>query len=301
MEADGPRNSHDRNGPNGIDGSGGGATALLESRRRILLIADEAIRAEEFLAEMRHRGFLGSPRRLSVLVITPSLPGSALGQAASDIDEAVVDAYSRLDGILGELHRVGVPAAGMVGDDDPVVALGDGLRLFDADDVVVIGHIERDAGWPERDLWERIETSFDEEVAALLVERPEASGAIPEVVETRTNSDVGEGEASPTSGATPEALAALFTGLSGTILLGFLVVGAADSLDLPQGDIPGPIAAMILITIATFLFNLAAIVALTFSLALDYRGFGQRLIARSTIGLTISCLIASALVWAIFL
>lgn len=301
MEADGPRYSRNGNGAHGIHGSSDGATALLESRRRILLIADEVLRAEEFLAEVRHRGFLGSPRRLSVLVITPSLPGSALGQAASDIDEAVVDAYSRLDEILGELHRVGVPAAGMVGDDDPVVALGDGLRLFDADDVVVIGHIERDAGWAERDLWERIETNFDEEIAALLVERPEASGGLPGVVETRTSLDVEEEEASLPSRVASEAVAAIFTGLSGTILLGFLVVGAADSMDLIQGDLPGPIAAMILITIAAFLFNLAAIVALTFSLALDYRGFGQRLIARSTIALTIFCLIASALVWAIFL
>ena len=274
-----------------------------DMRKRVLLVADEAFHVDDFLAELRHRGYLGSPRRLSVLVITPALPGSALGRAANDIDGAVVDAYSRLDTILAELRGVGIPTAGMVGDDDPVVALGDGLRLFDADDVVVIGHVEHDADWAERNLWERLETSFEEEISALLVERPEDGTAVPETVETRTSipaeGDTARGSTTPESRV--EAVIGILTGLSGTIALGFLVVGAADSAAPAEGDIAGPIAAMILITVGAFLFNLAAAVALLFSIGLDYRGFWQRFIARTTIALTLSCLVASALVWAIFL
>ena len=304
MDANGFRKDRiDRDSGDGFHrhpGSDRGATSLLESRRRILLVADEAFRADDLLTELSHRGFRGSPRSLSVLVITPSLPGSALGQAANDIDGAVLDAYSRLEMVLDELHRAGVPAAGMVGDDDPVVALGDGLRLFEADDVVVIGHVDDDAGWAERHLLERLETNFEEEFSALLVERPVETGVAPETVETRSSREL-TGVTPTGSRSRREALAGIVFGLAGTVGLGFLVVGAADSVAPATGDIAGPVAALILITIVAFLLNIAAAVALIFTLGLDYRGVWQRVIARSAIALTASCLIASALIWAMFL
>lgn len=282
-------------------GNGNGRRGIAEAtppgqlERRVLLVADETFHGEDFLSELQTLGFSGEDEELSVFVVTPALPGSPVGQAAGDIDDAVVEAYTRLEAVLGELRQVGVVAAGIVGDTDPLTAVGDGLRLFDADDVILVAHVEKQATWTERDLWERLDSSFDKQVSTLLVDRPGQSGEAANLVETRRND--GQAQTSPA----PRDLLGLFFAIFGTIVLGFVSISAGLRAGLTfDGGSSGPLVAILLIALGAFLFNVATTVILTLFLSLGYRGFWERFIAGSTIAVTTVSLLLAGLIWLVF-
>ena len=119
--------------------------------RRVLVIANEtadgpALR-QELLARARR-----SP--IHVFIVCPAL-NSRLRHWLSDEDGARTQAERRLADSLSALAREGIATDGVVGDADPVVALGDGLRMFAANEVIVSTHPPGRSNWLERDVVNR--------------------------------------------------------------------------------------------------------------------------------------------------
>jgi GABA permease len=114
---------------------------------RILVIANETVAGRDLLEEIRTRG---KGKRAEVLVVTPALTKSQLQHWASDTDDAKRAAEHRLEDSLATLREAGLDARGGVGDEDPNVALGDALREFGADEVIISTHPPDRSRWLER-------------------------------------------------------------------------------------------------------------------------------------------------------
>jgi len=108
---------------------------------------------------------------ITVMVVAPAL-NSKIRHWISDDDTARHDAAARLDGALAELRGVGIDAAGEVGDYEPLQAIHDALRAFDADEVVIISPAHHRAG-VRADLAECVMGRFGLPVAQLDVAKPQ--------------------------------------------------------------------------------------------------------------------------------
>jgi hypothetical protein len=116
--------------------------------RRILVIANETADGPALRQELLERARRGP---VQVFVVCPAL-NSRLRHWLSDEDGARTRAEQRLSKSLSALAREGITTDGVVGDADPVVALGDGLRMFPADEVIVSTHPPGRSNWLERDV-----------------------------------------------------------------------------------------------------------------------------------------------------
>ena len=101
----------------------------------------------------------------SLFVIAPTLP-TRVQWLVSDVDRARTEAKGRLDRVLRQLRDADVAAAGAVGDDTPLTAVGDGVRWFDPDHVVVALRSADHAAWQERGLTDAIENAFHRPLTA---------------------------------------------------------------------------------------------------------------------------------------
>ena len=79
-----------------------------------------------------------------VLVIAPAL-NSTLRRWLSDEDGARRSAGLRLAASLEHLESVGIAAEGRVGESDPLQAIGDALREFGAQEIVIATRPANDA------------------------------------------------------------------------------------------------------------------------------------------------------------
>jgi uncharacterized membrane protein len=103
-----------------------------EGARRILVVADDSSEPEALHAEVLRRT---DGHEAEVLVVSPGL---ALGDRYDEAAEAArADASRRADELAGALVESGVTAWGTVGDADPMRALREALRGFQADEIVV--------------------------------------------------------------------------------------------------------------------------------------------------------------------
>ena len=100
------------------------------SARRLIVVANQTLIGASLHREIRKRlaGADGVVR-----VVAPAL-NSRLRHWVSDADGALAEARARLDASLEALRAAGIQATGDVGDDDPVQALEDALRTFEADE-----------------------------------------------------------------------------------------------------------------------------------------------------------------------
>lgn len=87
-----------------------------------------------------------------ILVVAPALP-SRFEWLASATDRAREEADERLGTVLGHLAELGAVARGTVGSDDPLVAIGDAIRSFSPDHLLVALRPAEWAGWQERELF----------------------------------------------------------------------------------------------------------------------------------------------------
>jgi hypothetical protein len=135
-------------------------------RRRILVIANETLAGRALVEEIRYRvrGY-----RAEVAVVAPAL-NSPLRTWTSDVDGAIRDARERLNVSLGALLAAGVDARGDVGDGDPLQAIEDGLRTFDADELIVSTHPPGRSNWLERDVVAKARERFDIPITHVVVD-----------------------------------------------------------------------------------------------------------------------------------
>jgi hypothetical protein len=110
----------------------------------ILILALGAIERPEQaqrIAEMASAGALVESLRTDagpeVLVLAPAT-NRALAEWLSDLGDARFDAQRRLALSIGTLAAAGVEARGQVGDADPVQAVEDALRTYQASEVAVV-------------------------------------------------------------------------------------------------------------------------------------------------------------------
>ena len=115
--------------------------------RRILVLANETVGGERLRAciAAKAEGY----ERSRVHVVAPAL-NSPMRHWASDEDPARRSAEERLQASLALLRDGGIAASGGVGDGEPLQALVDGLRLFDADEIIISTHPEGRSHWLEK-------------------------------------------------------------------------------------------------------------------------------------------------------
>jgi len=266
---------------------------------RILVVADERFRGADFLGELRSHMKVPEAE-VEVFVVAPALAHSALDHEMANFDEPIAEARSRLDAIVAELAGVGLDAVGHVGDGDPVTAVGDGLREFPADEVVVVSHVDSQRAYAEKDLWQRLKLDYRLPISDIQVPRVAEGEAVPGAIRV---------DHEPAKDHTQEEIirstrnfpplrkrdaAGIVVGLIGTICLGLIAVGANTGED---GPITGRHAAIILIAIGSFLLNAAHIVGLLFFQSVRYTGIWERFMVRLSLGFTTIGIVAALLLW----
>ena len=135
------------------------------TRKRILVVANETVAGRALRSEIVNRAAAGA----DVLVVCPAL-NSPLRHWASDEDRARAEAHARLEESLGALAEEGVEARGEVGDSDPLQAIDDAMRIFDADELVVSTHPPGRSNWLERDLITVARERYDLPLADVVVD-----------------------------------------------------------------------------------------------------------------------------------
>ncbi len=105
-----------------------------DGRHRVLVLSSQAVVVLPLLAEIERRA---RGRGSEILIVIPALTGRA-ARWASDVDAAMGEARRRMELSLRALEEAGLRARGQVGDPDPNVALEDALRVFAADEVIVV-------------------------------------------------------------------------------------------------------------------------------------------------------------------
>ena len=78
----------------------------------------------------------------NVLVVAPAL-NSWLRHWLSDEDGARRRAKERVAAWVDRLERRGIRVAGRIGDADPMLAIADALPTFPADEIIIVGRLER--------------------------------------------------------------------------------------------------------------------------------------------------------------
>lgn len=73
-----------------------------------------------------------------ILVVVPAL-ASTVESLTGAVDDRRADARATANALAGELGRSGIRARGVVGADDPLLAIDDTLREFGADEIVLVG------------------------------------------------------------------------------------------------------------------------------------------------------------------
>jgi GABA permease len=137
-----------------------------EDEKRILVLANETVQGQALRATIRERA---AGYRADVLVVVPAL-NARLKHWTSDEDGARAAAEGRLQASLAELGRSGVAAHGEVGDADPLQALGDGVRSFGPDEIVISTHPEGRSHWLESGVVERARERFDVPITHVVVD-----------------------------------------------------------------------------------------------------------------------------------
>jgi hypothetical protein len=103
-----------------------------------------------------------------VRVIAPTLTGSALRYWLNDTDAAIEQAERVANESLDQLDEAGIPAvADPVTDDQPAVTIGDALREFGPDRVVVVKHAPGDEAYREEEIIAEIANYSDAPVDVL--------------------------------------------------------------------------------------------------------------------------------------
>ncbi len=264
---------------------------------KVLVVADDRFHGEVLVEEIQ-RHIEGRSAEVEVLVIAPALARSTMEDELGGIDEPIAEAGQRLDWLVAELGKVGIDALGRVGDQDPVVAVGDGLREFDADEVVVVAHEGKERTPAEKDIWRKIEEDYTVPIVEISVAR--SGGKVGEVVSER---EVPARAMTEAERIRSESNLPPFTGrdifgillaIIGTIALGLI---AAESAISEDRDISGVTAIILILAIPAFIINTSYVVTVLFARSLGVQGVWLNLFQRISLVWTVGALVISLLLW----
>jgi hypothetical protein len=195
---------------------------------RVLILANEVIGDDALVREiMRHV----EGRPAEVRIVSPAIVESPLDLAAGDVDDEIEEARRRLDASIAALEQKGITASGGVGDADPNLALEDGLRLFPADEVIMVVHPRERRSWLEEDVVERAKRTVHVPVTVIEVDSEAGPPAVRDVRHVAPAAGAAEAErrqeARDADYLPPmprEDRAALFVGPLGCIALALLAI-----------------------------------------------------------------------------
>lgn len=146
-----------------------------DGRHRVLVLANEAAGGRSLWTEIESRCAGG---RGEVLIVAPALAESRATLWASDLDGAIEGANRRLEASLRAAREAGLSAEGRIGDADPNAAMGDALRDFAADEVIIWTHTPDRSPWLERGVVQRAREEIDLPITHVVVD-PAAEAADP--------------------------------------------------------------------------------------------------------------------------
>ena len=138
--------------------------------RRVLVVANETVGGEELLSAI---STMALQDRTQFHVVCPAL-NSRLRTYTSDEDPAREAAQQRLDVTLARLASVGIDAAGVVGDGDPLVAVDDAVRTFGPSEIIISTHPPGRSNWLEKGVVDAVSARYDVPVRHVVVDLPEA-------------------------------------------------------------------------------------------------------------------------------
>jgi|SRR5450631_2356223 hypothetical protein len=127
--------------------------------KRILLVIDELGSGVDDVPAAVSALLQGEGVR--VLVTSPAL-NSRLGSLVSDASSALGEARERIEAVIGELRQAGIRAeeTEWVGDENPLQAIDDVVRLHAIDEIVLAVRERSDENFRERDLAEHARERF---------------------------------------------------------------------------------------------------------------------------------------------
>ncbi len=125
--------------------------------QRILVIANRTCPCPELRDLILSRADASS----RIVIVAPALNGR-LAHAMSDTDGAVLRASARLDAAVEGLSGCAVAdVQAVVGDSDPLLAIGDTLFGFPADEIIISSWPKGDSNWLEKDIVGKVRARFD--------------------------------------------------------------------------------------------------------------------------------------------
>ncbi len=133
--------------------------------QRLLAVANETLAGEEVIDAIQSIVIPGA----RIYVICPALV-SRTRFWTSDLTAGIASAYSRLSASLASMRALGLQADGMVGDADPLLAIEDALRIFDADHLLISTHPVDRSTWLERRVVERARARFAPPITHVIVD-----------------------------------------------------------------------------------------------------------------------------------
>jgi GABA permease len=142
--------------------------------RRILVVANETLTGHALRREIEHRAGDGGGE---VRVVCPAL-NTKIKHWVSDEDDARRQAQERLNAVVEALEGQGLHVEGTIGDDDPVQAIEDALRVFPAEEAIISTHPPGRSNWLERDVVERARARFDIPIAHVIVDLEHERGPV---------------------------------------------------------------------------------------------------------------------------
>jgi len=130
---------------------------VTEGHSVVLVVANETLTGGELVDALKRRAEEGAIRVLVVAPVTQPRQGYVVYR-----DSRRAAAGRRLDRTLSSLREAGIPAHGVVFDDDPLTAVKDVLASEDVDELVVATHPETKSGWLRRNLLDEIRRAAGE-------------------------------------------------------------------------------------------------------------------------------------------
>ena len=137
--------------------------------RHVLVVANVTLAGTELSELIRRRG----DEHVEVDVLAPVL-ASRIHYGASDIELELADARTRLERSLAWARERRIVARGEVGDPNPTTAIGDELRAFGADELIVVTHPRDRETWQERGELTRLRRELDVPVTHVVVQNGRA-------------------------------------------------------------------------------------------------------------------------------
>jgi hypothetical protein len=125
--------------------------------RRVLVVANQTATSSPLINELR---ILAKRGPVHFHLVVPAL-NSHLRHWLSDTDAAVLAARRRGEDALATLKSHGLPTTMEVGDSVPLLAIGDALSQFPADEIVISTLPPNRSHWLEHDLVELARGRFD--------------------------------------------------------------------------------------------------------------------------------------------